>query len=54
MNEKQQSIIQPTTSKQHFSKNTYNFLDFANLVREHFNKITENNSYLFTTNIPKK
>ena len=53
MNE-QQSIIQPTISEQITSKNSYNFLEFANLVKEHFNKITENNGYLFTTNVPKK
>ena len=48
----QQSVIQATISEN--SKNSYNFLDFANLVRVHFNKITENNGYLFTTNVPKK
>ena len=51
MNE-QQSVIQATISEN--SKNSYNFLHFANLVRVHFNKITENNGYLFTTNVPKK
>ena len=60
MSEKQQSITQPIISEQINSKKQYNFLEFADLVREHFNKITENRGYdfsygeLFTTNIPKK